>query len=74
LEVGDDFGERDDVGVAAEGHVCAGKGVGGGKIFHGASAYNKDSWDFYFKPSGSKKHHTKHDASLPKSAWVPWAS
>jgi arylsulfatase A-like enzyme len=44
---------------------------GGGKIFHGASA-NNDSWDFYFKPSGSKKHHTKRDRSLPKSAWVPW--
>ena len=26
----DDFVERDEVGVAAEGHVCAGKGVGGG--------------------------------------------
>ncbi|MDE0577639.1 MAG: sulfatase [Opitutales bacterium] len=47
---------------------------GGGKIFHGTSGYDKDSWDFHFKPSGSKKHHTKHDTSLPKSAWVPWGS
>ena len=47
---------------------------GAGKIFHGTSAYDKDSWDFYFKSSGSKKHRVKSDSSLPKSAWVPWGA
>jgi arylsulfatase A-like enzyme len=47
---------------------------GAGKIFHGTSAYDKDSWDFYFKSSGSKKHRVKRDSSLPKSAWVPWGA
>jgi hypothetical protein len=45
---------------------------GGGKIFHGTSAYDKDSWVFSFKPSSSKKHHTKHDTRFLKSGWVPW--
>ena len=47
---------------------------GAGKLFHGTSAYDKDSWDFYFKSSGSKKHRVKRDSSLPKSAWVPWGA
>ena len=45
---------------------------GAGKIFHGRSAYDPDSWDFYFKASGLKKHHAKRDRNLPKSAWAPW--
>jgi arylsulfatase A-like enzyme len=45
---------------------------GAGKIFHGTSAYDEDSWDDYFKPSRSKSHRTKRDSNLPKSAWVPW--
>ncbi len=45
---------------------------GAGKIFHGTSAYDTDSWDIFFKSSGSKKHPAKRDSSLPKSAWVPW--
>ena len=47
---------------------------GAGKIFHGTSAYDMDSWDIYFKSSGSKKHRVKRDSSLPKSAWVPWGA
>ncbi len=45
---------------------------GAGKIFHGTSAYDEDSWDFFFKPSRSKKKRIGRDGSLPKSAWVPW--
>ncbi len=45
---------------------------GAGKIFHGRSAYDQDSWDFYFKASGLKKHRAKRNRSLPKSAWAPW--
>ena len=47
---------------------------GAGKIFHGTSAYDMDSWDIFFKSSGSKKHPVKRDSSLPKSAWVPWGA
>jgi len=47
---------------------------GAGKIFHGTSAYDMDSWDIFFKSSGSKKHRVKRDSSLPKSAWVPWGA
>ena len=47
---------------------------GAGKIFHGTSAYDMDSWDIFFKSSGSKKHRIKRDSSLPKSAWVPWGA
>jgi arylsulfatase A-like enzyme len=46
---------------------------GAGKIFHGSGAYDKDSWDGYFRPANSKKpRRIKRDSSLPKSAWVPW--
>ena len=47
---------------------------GAGKIFHGTSAYDMDSWDIFFKSSGSKKHRVKRDSSLPNSAWVPWGA
>ena len=47
---------------------------GAGKIFYGTSAYDMDSWDIFFKSSGSKKHRVKRDSSLPKSAWVPWGA
>ena len=47
---------------------------GAGKVFHGTSAYDMDSWDIFFKSSGSKKHRVKRDSSLPKSAWVPWGA
>ena len=47
---------------------------GAGKIFHGTSAYDMDSWEIFFKSSGSKKHRVKRDSSLPKSAWVPWGA
>ena len=42
-----------------------------GKIFHGTAAYDKDSWDTYFKPAGSKLPLAKRDNGLPKSAWAP---
>ena len=42
---------------------------GAGKIFHGTAAYDKDSWDTYFKPAGSKLPLAKRDNGLPKSAW-----
>ena len=45
---------------------------GAGKIFHGTAAYDKDSWDTYFKPAGSKLPLAKRDNGLPKSAWAPW--
>jgi len=46
---------------------------GAGKIFHGSGAYDKDSWDGYFRPANSKNpQRIKRDSSLPKSAWVPW--
>ena len=45
---------------------------GAGKIFHGTAAYDKDSWDTYFKPAGSKLPLAKRDNDLPKSAWAPW--
>ena len=45
---------------------------GTGKIFHGTAAYDKDSWDTYFKPAGSKLPLAKRDNGLPKSAWAPW--
>ena len=46
---------------------------GAGKIFHGSGAYDKDSWDGYFRPASSEKpRRIKRDSSLPKSAWVPW--
>jgi arylsulfatase A-like enzyme len=45
---------------------------GAGKIFHGTSAYDQDSWDTYFKPPGSKPPLSKRDNGLPKSAWAPW--
>ena len=47
---------------------------GAGKIFHGTSAYDMDSWDIFFKSSGSNKHRVKRDSSLPNSAWVPWGA
>ena len=45
---------------------------GAGKIFHGTSAYDMDSWDVFFRPPATKRHRAKRDSSLPKSAWVPW--
>jgi arylsulfatase A-like enzyme len=45
---------------------------GAGKIFHGTAAYDKDSWDIFYKPSGSKSPLAKRDNGLPKSAWAPW--
>ena len=47
---------------------------GAGKIFHGTSAYDRDSWDAYFKPTTSSRPRDKTDKDLPKSAWAPWGS
>ena len=45
---------------------------GAGKVFHGTSAYDRDSWDFFFKQSGKKRSSFKRDPGLPKDAWVRW--
>jgi arylsulfatase A-like enzyme len=45
---------------------------GAGKIFHGTSAYDQDSWDAYFKPPPSKRPSAKRVNGLTKSAWAPW--
>ena len=45
---------------------------GAGKIFHGTTAYDRDSWDAYFKPTPSGRIRHKTDKDLPKSAWAPW--
>ena len=45
---------------------------GAGKIFHGTTAYDRDSWDAYFKPTPSGRIRDKTDKDLPKSAWAPW--
>jgi arylsulfatase A-like enzyme len=45
---------------------------GAGKIFHGTSAYDEDSWDAYFKPAPSKRPSAKRVNGLAKSAWAPW--
>lgn len=44
---------------------------GGGKIFHGTSPGDADSWDDYFRPK-VKRIRAKRDESLPQSAWTPW--
>ena len=46
--------------------------MGAGKIFHGTSAYDKDSWNTYFKPAPSKRPSAKRVNGLAKSAWTPW--
>jgi len=45
---------------------------GAGKIFHGTSVYDQDSWDAYFKPAPSKRPSAKRVNGLAKSAWAPW--
>jgi arylsulfatase A-like enzyme len=46
---------------------------GGGKIFHGTSAYDQKSWDDYFVPPRARgKTVPQRDERLPKSAWTPW--
>lgn len=45
---------------------------GAGKVFHGTSAYDRDSWDFFFKQSGKKRSSFKRDPGLPEDAWVRW--
>ena len=45
---------------------------GAGKIFHGGSGKDKDSWDTYFKPAPSKRPLAKRENGLAKSAWAPW--
>jgi arylsulfatase A-like enzyme len=46
---------------------------GGGKIFHGRSAYDKASWDYYFRPQGTRgRPGVQRDTNLPGSAWTPW--
>ena len=45
---------------------------GAGKIFHGTSAYDKDSWDFFHEAPGRKRHRAKRGDGLPETAWVPW--
>jgi arylsulfatase A-like enzyme len=47
---------------------------GAGKIFHGGSGKDKDSWDTYFKPPPSKRPLAKRDKGLAKSAWAPWGA
>lgn len=46
---------------------------GAGKIFHGTSAYDQDSWDEYFRPIGlSRLPRIDRSNELPKTAWAPW--
>ncbi|MEO1824115.1 MAG: sulfatase [Roseibacillus sp.] len=45
---------------------------GAGKVFHGTSAYDRDSWDFFFKQTGTKRNSFKRDPGLPADAWVRW--
>ncbi len=45
---------------------------GAGKVFHGTSAYDRDSWDFFFKQPGKKRSSFKRDPGLPPDAWVRW--
>ena len=45
---------------------------GAGKIFHGTSAYDQDSWDAYFKPPPSKRPSAKRVNGLTNSTWAPW--
>ena len=44
---------------------------GGGKTFHGSSAYDPDSWDYYNAPARSRQA-GKRDEGLAKDAWAPW--
>ena len=44
---------------------------GGGKLFHGASPYDPDSWDHYNTPRRSRQR-GKRDEGLPEDAWAPW--
>ncbi len=44
---------------------------GGGKTFHGSSAYDPDSWDYYNQPA-RKRFSGERDAYLPDEAWAPW--
>lgn len=46
---------------------------GSGKIFHGAKAYDAESWDeYHVPPYGGKGKPLQRDESLPESAWTPW--
>jgi arylsulfatase A-like enzyme len=46
---------------------------GSGKIFHGRSAYDQESWDDYFVPPRSRgKTVPQRDERLPKTAWTSW--
>ncbi len=45
---------------------------GGGKTFHGSSAYDPDSWDYYNQPNRNRRIAGERDAYLPKEAWAPW--
>ena len=45
---------------------------GAGKIFHGTSAYDQDSWDAYLKPPPSKRPSAKRVNGLTNSTWAPW--
>ncbi len=44
---------------------------GSGKIFHGRTQGDTNSWDDYFVPQ-AKRIVAKRGKSLPKSAWTPW--
>lgn len=44
---------------------------GSGKIFHGRTRGDMDSWDDYFVPK-TKRVVPRRDESLPQSAWTPW--
>ena len=46
---------------------------GSGKIFHGRSAYDQESWDDYFVPARARETTVQQrDERLSKSAWTPW--
>ncbi len=45
---------------------------GGGKIFHGTAAGDKDSWDEYFTPQRQKLKSAPRDRDLAANAWTPW--
>ena len=44
---------------------------GSGKIFHGKTRGDAQSWDDYFVPA-TKRFNAGRDKSLPNSAWTPW--
>ena len=47
---------------------------GGGKIFHGRTAGDPDSWDEYYTPPRPRgpRHIGERQQGVPESAWAPW--